>query len=353
MKSTLEIPDDPALPALAAIRAAGVAAALPALDWGDGPIELRLRGYTPGSRATFEARAGNRRCAIKAYAEDPAPEAALYKALGAAGLAGPSGARAPQLLAWERDLRALVLAWLEGPAANELVKEGHGARAGELAARWLWRAASLAVKLGPSCGAGYALYAAGRSVAELTAAEPALGAAARTVAGSLAQTQPKDNGRHLVHGTFYARHVLDMGDGPGVVDWQRFGQGPIELDAAMFLATLSRLGLRHEPHAAEAARAEEAFLSETAGLFDAHTLAWHRGAALLHLAARLLKREPPVEAHALVGLAAAFAAAGAHGDWVSLPEASPAFVLRALSTTRATPQELDQLRRLLDEMKGR
>src|SRR5213076_886485 len=116
------------------------------------------------------------------------------------------------------------------------------------------------VKLGPSFGPGDLLYEVGRSVAELSVADPAGGAAAKQVAMVLKRTQPKNGHPRLVHGTLYARHILDLGDGPGVIDWQRFGQGPIEIDAGMFLATLSRLGLRHDGHASEAGRAEEAFL---------------------------------------------------------------------------------------------
>ncbi|HLB82837.1 MAG TPA: hypothetical protein VJJ54_07085, partial [Gemmatimonadales bacterium] len=124
MRAQADFPDDPALPGLAAIRAVGLARAIPALGLADEPVELVLRGHTPGSRATFEARAGSRRFAVKAYASDPAPEAALYGALHAAGLAGQSGIRVPPLLAWERGLRVLVIGWLEGPTANELVKGG-------------------------------------------------------------------------------------------------------------------------------------------------------------------------------------------------------------------------------------
>src|SRR6266545_1291386 len=158
------LPDDPALPGLAAIRALGLARAIPALGLGDGPVELLLRSHTPGNRATLEARAGQRRFAVKAYAEDPAPEAELYQAVAAAGLARDSGARVPGLVACERGLRVLVIGWLEGVPANQLVKDGKGARAGELAASWLWCAASLPVRLGPPCGVGRTLYQAGRSV---------------------------------------------------------------------------------------------------------------------------------------------------------------------------------------------
>src|SRR5439155_1347516 len=80
-------------------------------------------------------------------------QAALCRALGAAGLAGDSGARVPPLLAWDHDLRVLVIGWLEGPTTHELVKQGQGRRAGELAAQWLRRTASLQVKLGLPFGA--------------------------------------------------------------------------------------------------------------------------------------------------------------------------------------------------------
>ncbi|HEU0038200.1 MAG TPA: phosphotransferase, partial [Verrucomicrobiae bacterium] len=99
----------------------------------------------------------------------------------------------------------------------------------------------------------------------------------------LARTQPKQETEHLLHGTLYARHVLDLGGGTGLIDWDRFAQGPLELDAGMFLASIGRLGLLHEPLAGEAARAEAAFRSGIAGFVNEHTLAWHHAAALLRL----------------------------------------------------------------------
>ena len=125
MKPTTVLPDDPALPGLAAIRVAGLARAVPALGLDGGSVELVLRAYQPGSHATLEARAARRRFAVKAYADDPAPEAALYEAI-AAGLVGDSRIRVPPLLARERDLRLLVVAWLEGPTAHELLRRGQG-----------------------------------------------------------------------------------------------------------------------------------------------------------------------------------------------------------------------------------
>ena len=348
MKSRSELPDDPALPALAALRAVGLARALPTLGLADDPVELVLRGYTPGSRATFEARAGSRRFAVKAYASDPAPEAALYGALHAAGLAGPTGVRVPPLLAWERGLRVLVIGWLDGPTASDLVKRGEGRRAGELAAHWLERAAGLQLALGPELGAPDVLPRARTWVADLRDADPVLGSAASVVAGMLALTTPRRRPRPraglrgvvqdvwergcelaaglrsadpawrlaaaalpprptrpraresppgLVHGTLYARHLLDLGDAPGVIDWQRYGQGPLELDAGTFLATIWRIGLKDEGLASEAASTEKTFVARTGGLLDACAVAWYRAAVLLRLACKSVRRRSDWLAH--------------------------------------------------------
>src|SRR6266568_7889088 len=291
MTATNEIPDDTALPALAEIRAAGLARALAGLGVEDCHLELMLRGYSPGSRATIEARTGPRRFAVKAYGEDPSTEAELYEALAAAGVAGSDGARVPPLLAWNRELRLLVIGWLEGPTAQQLVEEGQGKRAGELAARWLQRVATLPVKLGPPFGAARMLHRARKWVVTLSAADPGLGTAAATLLEMLAGTQPEERNPRLVHSTFYARHLLDLDGGPGVIDWQRFGQGPVELDAGMFLASVWRSGLRQNVVAMEAARAEEAFLAGTATFLNERALAWHRAAALLRLADKLIMRQ--------------------------------------------------------------
>src|SRR2546430_10878183 len=155
MNPTATLPDDPRLPGLMAIRDRGLARAIPALglEQGGEGVALELCGYHPGARATLAARVGRRRFAVKAFADDPAPEATLYQALSAAGLAGDSGARVPPLLAWDHALRVLVIGWLEGPTAHELVKQGQGRRAGELAAQWVQRTASLPVNLGLPFGA--------------------------------------------------------------------------------------------------------------------------------------------------------------------------------------------------------
>ncbi len=312
-KNNRELPDDPALPGLMAIRKLGLAAALPALDL-DVPVELINRGYTAGSRITLEARAGHRRFAIKAYADDPSGEALLYQSLTDAGLTGSSQCQAPALLLWDHPLRVLVIGWLEGPSANELILSGQGARAGELAAQWLRHVAELPVRLGPQYGVAAILKQQFRWVADLAGSYPALEATATTLGERLERTQPKKPASRLVHGTFYTRHIFDLGNGPGVIDWQRFGQGPSELDAGIFLATTWRTRLRPERPEHEVARAEQSFLAGTAGMLDEHALVWHRSAMLLRLASKRAHRQDESDSsersRALLMEAARFRSAG-------------------------------------------
>src|SRR5436309_3808746 len=363
---TSELPDDPALPGLRKIRTGGLAQIMsePELEL----AALWMHNYVPGSRATLEARVADRRFVIKIYADDPSAEAEVYRRLAVLGLAGDFGPRVPRLLSWDRDQKILVLSWLEGPSASQLVKDGKGRRAGELAVAWLRAASGGDVRFGPPRGCGHLLYQAGASVGALTAADPLLGATAKRTAKILVRTQPGEGTPHLVHSTLYARHILDLGDGPGVIDWQQFGQGPLELDGGMFLATISRLALRHPSCREEVARAEQVFLGGTRGLLDERTLEWFRAAGLLHLAARGLKtrqqRDPPPEARALVDEAARRnAQPAAWSEPAGRVEAPARFatfrtpalelLLQALATRPATPEELDQIRKLLDESAAR
>src|SRR2546425_910476 len=111
---------------------------------------------------------------------------------------------------------------------------------------------------------------------------------------------------------------------------------------------------------------EDTLLAGTTGLLDERVLAWHRAAALLRLASKVYVVERRKEnwldrAHALLTEATRLADLAARPDPVARVEA-PALrlngaalelILRALSTRPATPEELDQIRKLLDERKQR
>src|SRR2546423_9135850 len=85
MKPTTELPVDPALPGIEAIRALGLARAIPQLELEAGAGEIRLVGYTPGARATLEAHLGSRHVAIKLYPRDPPPRPSRTEPPPAAG----------------------------------------------------------------------------------------------------------------------------------------------------------------------------------------------------------------------------------------------------------------------------
>jgi len=326
------LPDDPALPGLRAIRTIGLADALPELKLGDVGFAFRLCNHVEGSRATFEVRAEGRRFAIKLYSESPTPEVQLYRRFHRIGFAGDSGTRAPRLMAFNPDLQLLAISWLDGKPLNTLIREGRGDRAGQLAASCFGQVSRLRVKLGPPCGSGRMLYNAGMAVVGLASADPGLGAAAKAVARTLVRRPPREGRRQLVHGTLYARHLLDLGDGCGVIDWQQFGQGPAEADVGMFLASLTRIRLKHESLAEEVGRAEEALLSGTDTLVDERTLDWYWAAGLLHMAASGLKggreRVARPEARGMIREAARHAeptvASGVKGARTVLPSRTPA-----------------------------
>jgi len=297
MGRTLTLPQDSALPALGRLLAVGLAAVLPALGIdNDGSrslnpeerrYELRLRAHKPGRHATLEARTADRHLAVLVYAKRPELEVELYPALAAEGLTSGSGARVPGLLTWDPELRLLALEWLEGPTVSDLLKRGEGERAGALAAAWIERAASIFIPLGKRYDAGRLLEHADKWTSALAEAGPDLGAAAAQLTDRLRRTAPRGGTCRLVHGAFHDRNIVDLGDGPGVIDWHQFGQGPAEIEGGMFLASLSRAAMK-KGRAAEAERAEAVFLERTGPLLDRRALAWHRAAALLSRTRRML-----------------------------------------------------------------
>ena len=304
-----DLPDDPGLPGMTAIRRLGLARAIPALGLGaDEPVELRVLAHKRGKRATLLVVAGGRRTIIKINEKDVSDEAALHRAFAEVGLTGTHGDRVPAVLCHDPNLMILVQTFLEGTEASHQLRHGKAERAAGLAASWLRRVATLPLGIGKSLVVDKILHRAEKWVAALREADGGLGRAAAKVAGLLGRSTPAARPARLVHGTFHDRNVLDLGDGVGVIDWQRFHQGPTEFDAGTFLAAIARVGLQ-EDRAGDAARAEGAFLEGITDLVEPRSLRWHRGAALLCLADRLLTRKKGdwlARAHALVCLAATF-----------------------------------------------
>ena len=293
MKPTLMLPRDPKLPGLMAIHDRGLKAALPTLGL-RGQVDLVLCRYSEGKHATIEGRCGGLHFAVKACDKNSAREAQLFRELGARGLApvsadGSFGVRVPHLLAWNPDLHLLATAWLEGTTVNQLIKDGQGERAGELASRWFRRTASLPLILGRCYDAPSVLERVAGWVVDLARADPMLGSAALSVARELSITPPPPSCPGLLHGALYARHILDTG-AAGLIGWDAYGHGPLEFDAGVFMATVWRIRLSQPDAAPAVARAEQAFLAGTAGRLAGSALAWYRAAAMMDVAHRLHKR---------------------------------------------------------------
>jgi hypothetical protein len=88
-------------------------------------------------------------------------------------------------------------------------------------------------------------------------------------------------------------HVVDLGAGAGVLDWDGFGQGPPELAAGTFLATLARAAGAAPALRRPAAEAARAFRAAVACHLDPEALAWYEAGARVRNARHLCVRRPP------------------------------------------------------------
>jgi hypothetical protein len=285
------LPADGALPALVAMERDGVAAVLSGIGLTP-PFEgIAVLKHHPGRRCTFAVRAGGREVVAKAYrGGDVAAQVGLLDALDRAGLVGERGPKAPRVVAFDLDLRMLVVERLDGPCGTALI--ARGADAGRLAADWLLRQWAARIPLGPGYGADAFLARVERNCAPILAASPRLGVAAIERLAALRADTPPPGEVVLVHGSFSVAHIIDVGGGAGVIDWDGFAQGAREVDAGAFLGTLARMAARRPDLEAAAAGAAAAFRAAIAGEVDPAVLAWYEAGARLRCARHVCMRRP-------------------------------------------------------------
>jgi hypothetical protein len=286
----MTVPADSGVPALVLAAEEGLETVLARVGVRRTPItRVRIGKHHPGQRCTLLVEgAGGDPVVVKCYSHDPTPEAELLEALRSKGLASGRPPTAAPLVACDPELSVLVTRFLPGPTARELVRNGAGERAGMLAATWLRSAFEAGLEAGEHHGVEHALGHARSRARMIGQVDPDLGAEAGEVVEALGAGPPAERGNAFLHGSLYADHVLDSGGGPGIIDWDRFRRGPIESDAAMFLATLSLLTTKRgelAPHAQAAARA---LMAGVRDLIDVRLLRWQRAAALVTLAKRLV-----------------------------------------------------------------
>jgi hypothetical protein len=287
----VRVPEDHGIPALRALAVEGFQPVLARAGVRDRVEKVRLVGHQPG-RCIFEVTCSGRRLAVKAYS--PARTAALdvCEWLEGNGLASGRAPTIPPIVACSRPMGLLVTAWLRGASGRELIDAGRPARAGELAAEWLRVESGLSAEFGRSYGAEAALQDVAQWARRIGRADAELGTHASAVHARLREALPPSAHRGVRHGDFSPEHVLDLGDGPGVIDWDGFRRGALELDIARFLAALSWLAGERPGLSERAAKASAALVSGVNGLLDERSLAWYRAAVHVRLAKKLCREVP-------------------------------------------------------------
>src|SRR5437879_5735114 len=300
--------EDPALPALAGGRHDALAAALTRVGL-RGARTVALLKHHPGSRCTLAIAAGTDRYVVKLFADAaPVPPLpAVHQGLPAAGPPSGRGPPVPRPTGVDPAPALPAPESYPAPPITELIERGECDRAGRLAAQWLRAAATPGLTLGDPYDPLHALEEIHRYVCTIASAAEELGGRAGAVWDRLAADIPPPGYSDLRHGSFYLSHVFDLGDGPGVIDWDSFRQGPVEVDAGMMSAMAARWAVRRPNHAGAAQRAIAVFLDEVDDLVDPARLRWYRAAALLKFASYLARRRPDgwaVSAASLIGDAA-------------------------------------------------
>jgi hypothetical protein len=283
------LPDDPGIPALRALAAEGFGSVLSRAGVSDDVEKVRLVG--PG-RCTFEVTCGERRVALKAYSPARARALDLCEWLKGEGLASGRAPTVPPIVASSRSMGLLVMGWLDGASGHDLIEGGRAPRTGELAAEWLRVESGLSVELGRSYGPDAALQEVARWTRKIGRVDPTLGAESSAVMIGLRAAPPTNRHEGVRQGDFSPEHVLDLGDGPGVIDWDSFRQGALELDAARFLAALSWLAGERSGRVESTAAAAAALRAGLDGLLDQRALAWYRAVVLVRLAKKLCRETP-------------------------------------------------------------
>jgi aminoglycoside phosphotransferase (APT) family kinase protein len=286
----LPLPHDPHIPVLDAIRTRGIGAVL-ALAGVSAYVTAITVLKHHASRCTLLLNGGDERFVLKAWDVDPAPLVELHELLDEHGLASGSAPTVAPMLGYDRNLAFVVQAWLNGRSAHELLADGAGARAGELGAAWLRAVWESGIAAGPRRGPREVLDELDANATALGRQEPALVPAVSAVMELLERVTPPGATRPVLqHGTFRTDQLIDIGDGPGVLDWDSFGRGALEHDAGTFLAWLSYSGTaRSGAQATQAAVAARTFATGLDGVDD-DALAWYRAAALVKFAGHSLRR---------------------------------------------------------------
>lgn len=287
------VPKDPRIPALAAFARMGLDPALNRAGIRGSFHDARVVRYVPGSRLTLRADRAAGPVAIKAYAKPLARTVAALEALASAGFASGRSPTAAPLLGFDASLRFTVTSWFDAPSGWDLLESGNGHRAGELGAYWLVATHSAGITTEMAYGPTEVLDQARRWASHISNSHPSLQPKASRFVRRLGADMP-DPGDNpgLRHGAFGLKHLFDLGDGPGVIDWDSPKYGVVEVDAAMFLAKLCNYAIRSPELASEACRASDVLRTGISEIVDPTDLLWYEAASCLKCATYRSSRRP-------------------------------------------------------------
>jgi hypothetical protein len=289
----LSLIKDPEIPALGSLHDGGLDGLFADFGLPTPVTDTKAVRYHRGSRCVFFACAGNQDFVAKAYAKDPSPLVAVLRELEEHGVAGGHAPKTARLLAFDLSRRILVWERLRGATCFELISDGSGAAAGRLAAMWIKSIQQVPIELGRPYSPDRVLRKGARYVRVIEAADARIARAAAHCLRVLSLRCPRVSGTGLRHGSFSVHHVLELEGGPATIDWDAFGQGPVELDVANFLMTLRRTAQLQPDLVDQVSRAREIFLNTLSGMTNPFCQAWYESAMLLKLARYYCHRRPP------------------------------------------------------------
>ncbi|MGI9119553.1 MAG: phosphotransferase family protein [Acidimicrobiales bacterium] len=201
------------------------------------PVVLEELKHKPGRRSTWRAIGSRGRAIAKRYESDRTPlVAARVTVLGG----GPAEPLVPEVLAFDADLRVIVLTEIPGAPFRDAVLAGDAvacARVGAALARWhaAW---------GGVNPPHFRPHTVERELdvllAQADAAGGHLGEEIRTAAATMGGDWVCST---VVHRDLYEEQVL-MGERVGLIDLDDAALGPPELDLGNLVAHLELLGLR-------------------------------------------------------------------------------------------------------------
>lgn len=270
-------PHDPLLPALpAANDPTAVGRVLQELGYGDGPVQLRLRGYRPGRRAVVEARSSRGRLFLKVVRPDVVPALhQRHRELVDAGVpAPPSLGYTPEGL--------LVLQTLPGVTLRRALLDGTGALPSghQILAQLERLPAHLAAGTPRTSWCDKAPHYA----SVIAAALPDRATDATELGDRLA-AESTPGPAATVHGDLYESQLLVSGDRiTGLLDVDTAGAGHRADDLACLLGHLSVLAQLDPSRAVAVNRAGAAYLAAFERHVDPAELRRRTAAVVLSLA---------------------------------------------------------------------